>query len=309
MKLNQSQVIFNEENHTYTLNGKRLSGVTSILSRYLFPKKYAGVPEQILQAAKEHGTLVHQQIQCYINGFEPSEPTEELQAFRKFIFEDKDFKISDHTSEYLVSDNESVASQIDLVYCPENSSRATLIDIKTTAEVDIEYLSWQLSIYAYLFELNNPNIKAHQLVGIHIRGSKLKLYNIKRIDDDLVKSFLDAFRANLKVFRNPLKQIATTDEKLLQNALKIEKALITYKEKILAYEMEKKLVNERLHEIMEQRGITKWETDNLVLTRRLESKRKSIDTERLKKEQPDVYEKYQKESVVKGSVTIKIKNQ
>ena len=49
MKLNQSSVVFNNENHTYTLDGKLLSGITSLLHRQLFKDMYKGVDEKVLQ--------------------------------------------------------------------------------------------------------------------------------------------------------------------------------------------------------------------------------------------------------------------
>ena len=40
MKLIKSQVIFNPDEHTYMLGDKELSGITSVISRQLFPDKY-----------------------------------------------------------------------------------------------------------------------------------------------------------------------------------------------------------------------------------------------------------------------------
>ena len=61
--LKNSGVIFNQENHTYHLDGKQLNGITSLLSEKLFPKKYANVSEEVLKRAADYGTFVHQQCE------------------------------------------------------------------------------------------------------------------------------------------------------------------------------------------------------------------------------------------------------
>lgn len=61
--LNKSSVIFNQEEHTYTLNGVPLSGITSVLERNLFQRKYDGIPKHILDNAAERGSFIHEQIE------------------------------------------------------------------------------------------------------------------------------------------------------------------------------------------------------------------------------------------------------
>ncbi len=62
IELVKSGVAFNEERHTYSLNGKELHGITNMLRRQLFPDEYANVPESTLRRAAERGTAVHQSI-------------------------------------------------------------------------------------------------------------------------------------------------------------------------------------------------------------------------------------------------------
>lgn len=52
-------------------------------------------------------------------------------------------------------------------------------------------MSWQLSIYAYLFELQNPLIKVDKLFGIWLRGNKSELVEIERKPDAEVKRLLE----------------------------------------------------------------------------------------------------------------------
>ena len=92
-------------------------------------------------------------------------------------------------NEYTVSDNEYFASNIDCVW--EKADKISLGDIKTTLHLDEEYLSWQLSIYAYLFEFQNPLIKVDKLFGIWVRGDKHELVEIPRKPDEEVKKLME----------------------------------------------------------------------------------------------------------------------
>jgi hypothetical protein len=56
---------------------------------------------------------------------------------------------------------------------------------------------------------------------------------------------------------------------------------------------------------MEENDIKKIDTGDLIITRVLPTVRKSVDSTKLKKEMPDVYTLYLKESTVKGSIRIK----
>ena len=64
--LKKCPVEFDELAHTYTLNGKQLSGITGIIKNYLFPDMYKGVHERTLEAAAERGSSVHSQVQMII---------------------------------------------------------------------------------------------------------------------------------------------------------------------------------------------------------------------------------------------------
>ena len=78
-----SNVIYDEVAHTYHLNGKQLKGITGTLIQHAIGQKYADVPEHILAEKAKYGKLVHSEIEMYLNGFEPSDPTPEFIAFKR----------------------------------------------------------------------------------------------------------------------------------------------------------------------------------------------------------------------------------
>ena len=88
-----------------------------------------------------------------------------------------------------MTDNEYFASPIDKVF-EFGKNEADLGDIKTTSELDLKYLSWQLSIYAFLFELQNPYITVRKLYGIWLKGKRAKLVEVNRIDPRIIRELL-----------------------------------------------------------------------------------------------------------------------
>lgn len=179
--LKKSPVVFDELAHTYDLMGAKLSGITSLLHRTLFASKYNGISKKVLDAAADYGHNIHEQIELVDSlGVESDHPS--VQAYCRMK---QDYGLVTLTNEYLVSDEIAYASSIDIVF-----SDFTLADIKTTSKLDMEYLSWQLSIYAYLFEMQNPGIRVPKLLAIWLpkpRYGKPKLVEVIRKSKDAIK--------------------------------------------------------------------------------------------------------------------------
>ena len=65
-----------------------------------------------------------------------------------------------------------------------------------------------------------------------------------------------------------------------------------------------KVMREELTSLMDQYGIKNVDNDFVKITYKAASTRTSVDSTKLKKEQPDIYNKYLKTSNVKASVVI-----
>lgn len=72
-------------------------------------------------------------------------------------------------------------------------------------------------------------------------------------------------------------------------------------------EDQQKNLKEDLLKAMETHGVKKWDNDIMTVTYTAPTTRTSIDSTKLKKELPDVAEKYSKTSNVKSSIRIKLK--
>ena len=298
----KSKVVFDELEHTYTLDNKPLSGITSVIHTYICPDKYKGISQRTLDAAAEHGHEIHNQVQMIVDGFGYANPALSVRDF--FFWANKE-KIEFIASEYLVSDEQHFASSIDII-----DSDLNLYDVKTTSTLDREYLSWQLSIYAYLFERQNPKLKVKELFGVHLRDGKARVIRVDRIDDAIIADLLCAAADGLP-WSNPFKQFDMTllepKTKDLARLAEVETAIADIEAKVKAYEEERDRLKAGLLDLMLENNVKSFETERLKLSVREASTRTTLDGTALKKDMPQVYQQYTKTSPVKASLTIKIK--
>ena len=170
--LKESGVMFLEECHSYFLNGKELKGITGMIERQLFPNKYDNVPKSVLDKAAELGTAIHKGCQMY-DEIMIDNGLPQVAVYKKLL--EKDFPTGKViANEYIVTDGEYFASPIDkVIQVTENM--VAIVDVKSTYELDKEYVSWQTSIYKYLFEKQNPGIKVGGLLCLWLPKNENQL--------------------------------------------------------------------------------------------------------------------------------------
>lgn len=299
IELVKSSVVFNEENHTYMLGEKQLQGITGMISRQLFPDKYRDVPAFVLKKAAEKGSLIHNQCQFADTTGLPPESIEAENYIRMRV----NAGYNAFANEYTVSDNEYFASNIDCVW--EKDNRISLGDIKTTLHLDKGYLSWQLSIYAYLFELQNPLIKVDKLFGIWVRGDKHELVEITRKSDEEVKKLMECEMKGEQYLSNlPV----PADEKSLI-PLQLVKTIIGIEEELAGLSEIQKDYKEKLKTAMRENGVKSWDAGRLRVSYTPASTGNSFDTKKFQADQPELYANYIKKSPKADSIRITIREE
>lgn len=305
IRLNDSGVVFNREEHTYELNGKFLSGITEMLQRQLFPDEFDGVPEEAIQQAARYGTEVHESIEQF-DSFWTNDGTQEVADYIDICTTNG---LIHERSEYTVTDGMNWASNIDKVF-RKSETVFDLADVKTYGTMTPEKQEkarWQLSIYAYLFETLNPNATVGKLYIIHLRNKLKKdgttdhianLIEVDRIPSEVCKKLLDTDLAG-EIFENPYDipaDIAEQEDEirhLIQTKKEVEERLNELKANILSR--------------MEATQARTWSTENMKLTRKLPSIRSSFDLNRFKGDHPEFdYDAYMKTSTVGSSLLITI---
>lgn len=283
--MKKSDIVFDEKNHVYTLNGELLpiQGITRMIDRQIFGGKMQNVPESVLKKYSEFGSLVHKEIQEYYeNGMLPI--SDEANAFIKK-------RIECAACEFIVS-NDVIATAIDFV-----GKDMFLYDFKTSTTLDKERLSWQLSICAYLFE-KQTGLKVKGLMGVHLRGKECTFVGIERKHNEQVEALI---RAELNG------EQYMSEETAMRRLIDLEKTIIQIKQEAEMYEERKKVLLTGLQEKMAQMGLKTLKTDNLTLTLVPESTTTTLDTKRLKEEMPEIYQKFEKTGTRKGYLKMTVK--
>ncbi len=293
MTLNDSGVVFIENPRGYWIGETHLEGLTGMIGRQLFPNKYAAVPEKILAKAAERGHRIHEEIQVYDMFGEVASDEVRWYADMK---ESEQFDVID--SEYLVTDGTHFASAIDKVIVKDG--KVCLADVKTTYELDKEYISWQLSIYKYLFELLNPDIKVDKLYAIWVRNGA-SLHEVPEIPQEEVIELLNCERQGTQYIR---KDVATVeDEKAIEVVRQMSDVLV----EIAELEAKRDAFKQQLEEMFEQYGVQKWDNDYFSITRVESYTKETFDSKKFKEEHPKLAKQYIKQTEVKPSIRIKLK--
>lgn len=311
INLVESPVVFDNEHHTYALDGRELSGVTPIV-KWLFPDTYKGIPQSVLEKAAEYGTLVHSSCEMFDSMliWPNNDALEAVKAYTELLFENG-LKVA--CSEYLVSDEHKVASSIDKVFADDS-----LGDIKTTSKVHIVNVQVQLSIYAWLYELQTGR-KANKLYLIWLPKPQYgtpMIKELERIPSDVVACVVEMFIKG----GDPLNAMAVlsgylmvTDEpkKRIEGEIpeamdEIINELITVKKQLDIFTEREKELKKMILDTMSVKGEDKWNSDLIQISRRAASERVSIDTKALQKNEPSIYESYKKVTKVAESLTYKI---
>ena len=290
LELNDSGVVFIENPRGYWIGETHLEGLTGMIGRQLFPNKYAAVPEKILAKAAERGHRIHEEIQVYDMFGEIS--SEEVKWYAD-MKESEQFDVLD--SEYLVTDGTHFASAIDKVIVKDG--KVCLADVKTTYELDKEYISWQLSIYKYLFELLNTDIKVDKLYAIWVRNGA-SLHEVNEIPQKDVIELLNCERQGRQYIKKEVDAI-----KAIEVAKQMSEVLV----EIAELEAKRDAFKGQLEELFGQYGVDKLDNEYFTITRVDGFTKETFDGKKFKEEHPELAKDYVKQTEVKPSIRIKLK--
>lgn len=139
-------VEFIEDGHLYLISGILVPSVSEILN-FIFPDKYSNVPRQILNSKAEYGSRVHEAIECLEKGNKLPQLNylQEASISQYKTLKSKN-KIVVIEQEKMVNYGSHYCGRFDMI--ANVNGAYSLCDIKTTANLDKESLSWQLSFYA-----------------------------------------------------------------------------------------------------------------------------------------------------------------
>lgn len=297
-----TRVFFDPISHNYLLDGETiLTGVTTLMKKHGLSADYSGIPSAVLTKAAEQGTAVHKELEDYDNG--------ETMLVSELIDQYKKLGLKHVASEYLVSDNEIVASSIDKVY-EVDASTVDLADVKTTAKYHKRAVSWQLGLYRVLFERQNPGKKVRNCYCLHIDKKSRKILGlipVEPVSEEEVDALLDAERKGLPFFDEKAEHEALeafSENELEQYTSAMEK-VAQAKEIIKQAEVAIKAFEARVLDYMQENKIESLSADGGTFSIKKSYERTSIDAAKLRKDYPQLAEKYGKTSTAAASIIFK----
>lgn len=309
MELKISRVAFDGERHTYSLDGKRLQGVTPIV-KWVYPETYKDIPEAVLLKAAEHGTSVHRDCQLSDAGIPVM--SREAEAYRRMKEENGKETLR---NEWMVDDGKDIASSIDVVFAD-----GSIADIKATSVIHRKNVTLQLSIYAWLLERMNPGLVVPDVYVIWLPRQQYgdpAFMKLDRIDAEVCEKVVgmyldkeDNTRARALLGEDEVAERlpVSVDASVPMEFRKMEKSVADLEKEIKRLKSMSEQLRDGLLQKMIEKDIKKYEGEYLVLTRVDETVRTSIDSTKLKKNHPDIYEECKKVSKVKTSLKLTIKD-
>ena len=305
-QLVSSPVQFNEDGHTYTLNGNLLQGVTPIIA-WLFPETYQGIPKSVLNQAAAYGSLIHKKCELADS---MGIVDEDIVRDYMDVMQQKGLKVM--LSEYLVSDERNIASCIDKV-----TEDFDLCDLKTTSKVHIPNVTMQLSIYAWLFEMQNPGVKAGELYCIWLpktQYGQADIIRLNRVSSDICSEIVQMYLCGAEPLqaRTILAQTGFEFEGQKQKGdipevfSDLMDELITIYEAKKQIEEREKVIKEIVLSQMQKDGADKWGNDLIQFTKKAAYNKVQVDGKMLKEKYKEAYNACTKTIIVKESLTYKV---
>lgn len=184
-----------DDTHTYIVDDIVVPSITQIL-KHKFKDKYKNVDERVLERASVLGTAVHKAIEDYeVHGIES-----DLEEFKNYKFLKKYYNFSVQKSEIYViiilDTGETCAGRLDQII--QIGEDLFVNDIKRTATLDLEYLSYQETLYKIGVE-QCYNMKITGLKGTHLRKEKRKFVDVKYIEEEAIQLVRDYFASLPKI--------------------------------------------------------------------------------------------------------------
>lgn len=248
--------------------------------------------EDVLARAAARGTRIHEL--CQATDTRATEPREGDDQYVSEVTNYELLKLSNDitmvANEYLVSrDDWGIASQIDCV-----DSEGNLYDIKTTYRLDTEYVSWQLSFYAEMYEAQNPTLKAGKLYAIWLRGAECKLVEVPRKTPAQIQQVIDAWQADVT--------LTTADGDDIDRLVAIEEQIAILKDALSELEIKRTQALEPIRAKMDEDGVKSVDNPRIKITLVADSTSTRFDSKRFKADHSDLFAQYSTETTRAGYI-------
>lgn len=296
-----NKVIFNKKKHLYSLvgeDGKKINdlvSVTTLLKKHGLAPDYSSVNEKTLSTKAERGTIIHEELEKYINKGEIGFTNELTQ----FIAKAQEKLLVPTKSEFIVH-NDEIAGTVDVVGTIGANSLPFIGDFKTTTTLHKDAVAWQLSLYAYLSE----NEIYEKFIAIHFPDEDTcKIVELQPIATEEIEELLRC-ESNCEIYQRKTLELTVADT---EKIIAVQSELKTLKDRKKELEEQENQLQEFLISKMEETGVKSIDNDFFKITYVAPTQVETIDSARLRKERPELATEYTKTSVRKANVRITLK--
>lgn len=304
---------FEEKDHCYSVNGEIASiSITELLAKHNLAPNYAGVKKEILEERANQGKIVHQDLEYILNKKNYTPTTEQGKNFKKWVENNLDCGVAEQRLALIYKKTLIIAGTADVMGLLKDGSYL-VADHKNTSKFHREYVSWQVSLLDYFArkigkeKINGKAINwkgATNFKCFHYdtKTGEMTPYELEKVDDVEIVKLLECEYSGTTYQRPVLvveKDVIARFEQAEMAIVEIEKA---YKEA----EAIAKSMREEFCKLMGEQGIKTYITPNGLIKVNYIAASESfrVDSTKLRREYPLIYEKVVKPSTKKAYVTI-----
>lgn len=304
---------FNRKEHTYTVDGAIADvSVTQLLRKHGLAPNYNGINEKVLNAKAEMGTYIHADLEHFLNEANYSVETPEGEAFKRYFDKFIDCAVAEQMLAFKFR-SMVVAGTADVIgYYKDKEKGCFIADHKTTANINKEYVSWQTSILDYMLrhtkEINGNKFNwkgANDLLCFHYKDGELEVIKLDKIPDEEIERLFGCEYEGVTYTRKML----VLDPEIEMGIEMVTNTLKALNDRVKQAEAQQNKYKAIILKAMEEQGIKSYKNDYIGITYVGATQSVGVDTEKLKREYPQVWEQCMKLSNKKAYLKIAIKGE
>lgn len=315
--MNKPVVIFNEKEHSYTVDGKLATSVTRILQEVGITKKIEEIQflvdnPHILEEARDRGNYYDRLAEEAVLEMKYEKEEWDLNAWQLRITEELE-KIGCQiplAQERLgmTDDLITIAGTPDVLeevnhYVGEKLYIGIIVDIKATGQIRINDVTWQTNLYAWLRNPEEHDKYAKYVMHYDEKNDKITTIPLENISLENIEKLITAFLMGEQY----IEQYEVVDPVAFNSLMKEIK---DFEEKLKEKQKELEKQKEKIKETMKLKGIKTVENDYFKITYTPVGTRNNFDQEAWRKSKniPEPTEEEKKEFIkvsnVKDRLTI-----
>ena len=310
------EIKFEEKGHIYFVNGDIASiSVTELLAKHHLAPDYSGAKKGVLKQNSAQGKEVHKDLENVLNTAKYEPKTKQGENFKKWVSKNLDCGAGEQMLAYEYN-GMIICGTADVMGITKKGE-LLIGDHKNTAKFYEEYVSWQVSLLDYFArKINGRKINgnsfnwkgATQFKCFHYnkKTGEMKVYNLEKVPDTEIEKLIECEYKG-EIYKRP---VLVVNKELSEKFIEAEQMLAQLEQEYKQAKVNAEKIREQMLEVFKEQGIKSWESPNkkIKVTYVEPIDRLSVDSDKLKKEYPQVFANCQKLTKTKASIRVKVRD-